>query len=95
MLTFNYHQLHVLDYPIFKLTFVLSYKTKKEPATETNPQQALGFIQYGYCPFVINISGVHLHTLPTKINIVFLITKKNNRQLTPVIVIESYSLIDI
>lgn len=50
--------------------------TKKEPATETNPQQALGFILYMICPFVINISGVHLHTLPTKINIVFLITKK-------------------
>ena len=94
MLTFNYHQFHVLDYPIFKLTFILSYKTKKEPATETNPQQALGFILYMICPFVINISGVHLHTLPTKINIVSLITK-NNRQLTPVIVIESYSLIDI
>lgn len=45
MLTFNYHQLHVLDYPIFKLTFVLSYKTKKEPATETNPQQALGLMK--------------------------------------------------
>lgn len=53
MLTFNYHQLHVLDYPIFKLTFVLSYKTKKKPATETNPQQALGFIKYVVCPFVI------------------------------------------
>lgn len=32
-------------YPIFKLTFVLSYKTKKEPATETNPQQALGLMK--------------------------------------------------
>lgn len=27
--------------------------TKKEPATETNPQQALGFIKYVVCPFVI------------------------------------------
>lgn len=46
MLTFNYHQLHVLDYPIFKLTFILSYKTKKkEPVTETNPQQALGLMK--------------------------------------------------
>lgn len=39
MLTLNYHQLHVLDYPILKLTFIL-YDKKKEPATETNPQQA-------------------------------------------------------
>lgn len=51
MLTFNYRQLHVLDYPIFKLTFILYYK--KEPATETNPQQALGFIKYVVCLFVI------------------------------------------
>lgn len=41
MLTFNYRQLHVLDYPIFKLTFILY--DKKEPATEINPQQALDF----------------------------------------------------
>lgn len=27
--------------------------TKKEPATEINPQQALGFILYMICPFVI------------------------------------------
>ncbi len=27
--------------------------TKKEPATETNPQQALGFIKYVVCLFVI------------------------------------------
>lgn len=27
--------------------------TKKEPATEINPQQALGFIKYVVCPFVI------------------------------------------
>lgn len=60
----------------YQLTFVLYDKIKKEPATETNPQQALGFILYMICPFVINISGVHLHTLPTKINIVSLITKK-------------------
>ena len=45
MLTFNYRQLHVLDYPIFKLTFVLYDKIKKEPATETNPQQALGLMK--------------------------------------------------
>lgn len=31
--------------PDFQLTFVLSYKTKKEPATETNPQQALGLMK--------------------------------------------------
>lgn len=29
------------------LCFVIQ-KQKKEPVTETNPQQALGFIQYGY-----------------------------------------------
>lgn len=29
------------------LCFVIQNK-KKEPVTETNPQQALGFIQYGY-----------------------------------------------
>ena len=32
---------HVLDYPILKLTFILY--DKKEPATEINPQQALDF----------------------------------------------------
>lgn len=68
--------------------------TKKEPATETNPQQALGFIKYVVCPFVI-INVACIFTRSTKINIVFLITKKNNRQLTPVIVIVSYSRIDI
>nr|DAO42762.1 MAG TPA: hypothetical protein [Caudoviricetes sp.] len=44
----------------------LVIQNKKEPATETNPQQALGFILYMICPFVINISGVHLHTLPQR-----------------------------
>ena len=28
MLTFNYRQLHVLDYPIFKLTFILYDKKR-------------------------------------------------------------------
>ena len=44
MLTFNYHQLHVFGLPDFQLTFVL-YDKKKEPATETNPQQALGLMK--------------------------------------------------
>lgn len=46
MLTFNYHQLHVLDYPILSanLFFVIQNK-KKEPVTETNPQQALGLMK--------------------------------------------------
>lgn len=45
MLTSNYRQLHVLDYPIFKLTFFCHTKQKKEPVTETNPQQALGLMK--------------------------------------------------
>lgn len=32
----------------YQLTFFCHTKQKKEPVTETNPQQALGFIQYGY-----------------------------------------------
>lgn len=93
MLTFNYHQLHVLDYPIFKLTFILSYKTKKEPATETNPQQALGFIKYVVCPFVIiNVACIFTRSHKDKYCFPYY---KNNRQLMPVTVIESYSLIDI
>jgi hypothetical protein len=31
----------------------LVIQNKKEPATETNPQQTLGFIKYVVCPFVI------------------------------------------
>lgn len=42
--------------------------TKKEPATETNPQQALGFIKYVVCPFVI-INVACIFTRSTKINI--------------------------
>lgn len=31
--------------PDFQANLYLSYKTKKEPATETNPQQALGLMK--------------------------------------------------
>lgn len=37
----------------YQLTFFCHTKQKKEPVTETNPQQALGFIKYVVCPFVI------------------------------------------
>lgn len=37
----------------FSTNLCLVIQNKKEPATETNPQQALGFILYMICPFVI------------------------------------------
>lgn len=48
--------------------------TKKEPATETNPQQALGFIKYVVCLFVIINVAASSHA-STKINIASLFRK--------------------
>lgn len=58
--------------------------TKKEPATETNPQQALGFIKYVVCPFVI-INVACIFTRSHKDKYCFSLSqiriqKKNDRQ---------------
>ena len=40
MLTFNYRQLHVLDYPIFKLTFIL-YDKKRTTASKKHSSRSI------------------------------------------------------
>ena len=49
-MTFTILFFNVINYTFwitrfYQLTFFLSYKTKKKPVTETNPQQALGLMK--------------------------------------------------
>nr|DAO86964.1 MAG TPA: hypothetical protein [Caudoviricetes sp.] len=74
MLTLNYHQLHVLDYPILKLTFILYDKKKSLPRKLIRNKLIVLYI----CSmsFRHNPGGVHLHTLLQRY-ILFPLLQKN------------------